>query len=365
MAEKRQEIGRLSYWQLVWRKFKRNRLTRIGMAILIVMYTSAIFADFLAPYGLLTIHDVYPLAPPQLPHILDAEGSFHRPFAYAMQREVDPDTFGSIYKPRKEERFPIRFLVHGDEYQFWGLFSTDIHLFGVKEPAKLFLFGTDKNGRDLFSRVLYGARVSLSIGLIGVFLSLTLGSLLGVASGFFGGVVDNITQRAVEVLQSFPRIPLWLAVAAAVPAEWSSIKTYFAVSVVLSLIGWAGLCRQVRGKVLALREENYVLAARAAGSRDFRIIVQHLFPNTLSHVLVVATLSIPWMILGETSLSFLGLGIQPPMTSWGVLLKQAQHTRVLLDSPWIVIPALFVIITVLAFNFVGDGLRDAADPYAR
>lgn len=243
-------------------------------------------------------------------------------------------------------------------------FWTDIHLFGVDEPGKLFLLGTDRNGRDLFSRVLYGAQVSLSVGLVGVMLSLVVGSFVGVMSGFYGGVLDNVVQRVIEVLTSFPQIPLWLALASAVPANWSPIKVYFGISIVLSIVGWGGLARQVRGMVLSLRETDYVIAARYANCSDLRIIVRHLLPNTLSHVLVIATMAIPGMILGETALSFLGLGIRPPMTSWGVLLNEAQHVRVFLQQTWLLTPAIFVLAAIVSFNFVGDGARDAADPFA-
>ncbi len=233
-----------------------------------------------------------------------------------------------------------------------------------EEGGVVFLLGTDRLGRDLFSRILFGAQVSLTVGLLGVLISLALGSFIGTMSGFYGGAVDSIVQRVVEVLLAFPQIPLWLALAAAVPANWSSLKVYFGITLVLSIVNWAGLSRQVRAKALALRDMDFVTAARLAGTGDARIIARHLLPNIISHVLVVATLSIPSMILGETALSFLGLGIRPPMTSWGVLLSEAQYTRVLMRQPWLITPVAFVIAVVIAFNFVGDGLRDAADPYA-
>lgn len=355
----------LSQWQLMYRKFKRNRMAVAGIVILALLYMGAILAEFIAPYNLETSHSKYLKAPPQLPRFVDEDGKFHlRPFVYGVERKLDMKTFKTTYVVNTEKMYPIHFFVRGDRYKFWGLFWTDVHLFGVEDPGKIFLFGTDKNARDLFSRVIYGSRVSLTVGLVGVFLSMILGSLLGIASGYWGGTFDNVVQRIIEILLSFPQIPLWLALSAALPPDWSPIKVYFGVTVVLSLVSWGGLARQLRGKVLSMRELDFIKAAITSGAGPLRIIVRHILPNTWSHIIVIATLSIPGMILGETALSFLGLGIRPPMTSWGVLLEEAQHTRVLMQSPWIVIPALFVIVTVLAFNFVGDALRDAADPYS-
>lgn len=355
----------LSQWRLGLIKFKRNRLAIFGLCIIIVMYTVAIFANFFAPYSLSKTHDAYPLAPPQMPKFIDEEGELHiRPFIYDQKREIDLESMTMSYDLQTEKRYPIYFMVKGEKYKFLNVFNTDIHLFGVGDAGKIFLFGTDKNARDLLSRVIFGSRVSLSVGLVGVFFTIVLGVLIGIASGYWGGTLDNIIQRIIEVILSFPRIPLWMALAAALPAEWSPIKIYFGVTIVLSLVNWGALARQIRGKVLSMRESEYVLASKAMGASTFHIIIAHLLPNTLSHVIVIATLSIPAMILGETMLSFLGLGIRPPMTSWGVLLEEAQYIRVLMRSPWIVIPAFFVIITVLGFNFFGDGLRDAADPFS-
>jgi peptide/nickel transport system permease protein len=260
--------------------------------------------------------------------------------------------------------YPVKFFVHGYTYKLFDLFSTDIHLFGVDEPAKLFLFGTDGNGRCLFSRILIGGRVSMTMGLVGVILTIILGSALGTISGFYGGIVDILMQRFIELLMSFPTIPLWAALAAIFPQDWSPIQRYFAISLILSLVGWTGLARQVRAKVLSYREMEFASAARAVGSTDARIIFVHMLPNAFSHIIVVATLAIPGMILTETALSFLGLGILPPATSWGALLRDSQDVTVLLSSTWLLIPTIFVMVAVLAFNFVGDGLRDAADPYA-
>lgn len=360
-----ERVETLSVRQLMWLQFKKNRLAVIGGIVLICMYFMALFAGFLSPYGVRTTHDRYTSAPPHLPRFVDADGKFHlRPFVYGLEQTVDPATFARTYAPLTDEIYPVRFFSKGVPYRMWGLIPTELHFFTVEEPGKIFLCGTDRNGRDLFTRILYGSRVSLTVGLVGVLFSLVLGSLAGVVSGYYGGVIDNAIQRTIEVLMSFPQIPLWLALAAALPPTWSSIQVYFGISVVLSLVSWGGLARQVRGKVLALREGDYVTAARYTNCSDLRIIVRHLFPNTFSHVLVVATMSIPSMILGETSLSFLGLGIQAPMTSWGVLLSDAQAVRVFLQQPWLLLPGLFVMVTIVSFNFVGDGLRDAADPFA-
>lgn len=351
--------------QLMWGRFRRNRLAMFGMSILIVIYASMILADFVAPYGVDTTHELYTSAPPNGLHVIDAQGKFHwPPFVYGFDAQTDPDTLRRTYVPKTSEIYPLGFFVGGEPYRMFGVFATTVHLFSVSEPGKVFLLGTDSNGHDLFSRVLYGSRVSLTVGLVGVFLSVVLGAFIGVVSGYYGGVIDNIVQRAIEVISSIPQIPLWLGLAAAVPPDWSPLRVYFGIAVVLSLVTWGGLARQVRGIVLSLREIDFVTAARYTNCSTLRIISRHLLPNTLSHVLVIATLAIPGMILGETSLSFLGLGIRPPMTSWGILLNEAQRVRVLIQEPWVLWPAFFVLLTIVSFNFVGDGLRDAADPFA-
>lgn len=355
----------LSVRRLMWLRFRRNYLAVLGGIVLLLMYTLTIFAEFFAPYSVDHTHDKYVSAPPAGLHFVDAEGNWHwPPFVYGIEAKTDIATFRRVFTPIVEERYPVHFLGHGEPYKLLGLIPTDRHLFTVDEPAVIFLMGTDSTGRDLFSRILYGGRISLSVGLVGVILSLLLGAVLGVASGYFGGAIDNLVQRVIEVITSIPQIPLWLALAAAVPPNWSPVKVYFGIAIVLSLVTWGGLARQVRGIVLGLRDSDFVTAARYTNCSTWRIILQHLLPNTFSHVLVIATLSIPGMILGETALSFLGLGIRPPMTSWGVLLNEAQHVRVLLGEPWLLIPAIFVLITIVSFNFVGDGLRDAADPFA-
>jgi peptide/nickel transport system permease protein len=349
--------------QLVWQRFRRNKLAGVGGVILIVFYTMAIFAGFFAPYYVDTTHSKFPGVGPNGIRVMD-KGQIRAPFVYGYDSRLDLETYKRVFTVNYDVTYPVRFFAKGDEYTLLGLVKTDIHLFTVDDPGKVFLVGTDTLGRDLYSRIIFGAQISLSVGLMGVFLSLVIGSLIGVAAGFYGGSFDNISMRIVEVLQSFPNIPLWMALAAALPPNLDSIKVYFGITIVLSFIGWGGLARQVRAKVLALRDTDFVTAARVANCGDFRIITQHLFPNTLSHVIVSATLAIPGMILGETTLSFLGLGIRPPMTSWGLLLNEAQATRVLLQQPWLLWPIVPVMVTAISFNLLGDGLRDAADPFA-
>lgn len=352
-----------SQWQLMWRKFKKHKLAMGSIIVLIILYLGAIFCEFIAPYGLETRQIKYVYASIQRIHFFD-EKEFHiRPFVYGIKREIDMETLRKTYKEDKRKKYPIHFFVPGERYKMWNLFETDIHLFGVKDGGVIFVLGTDRMGRDMFSRIIYGTRISLSIGLVGVFLSLVIGLTLGGISGYLGGVIDTILQRGIEILRSFPTIPLWMALSAAVPPQWSPLKVYFGITVILSLVGWTGLARVVRGKLLALREEDFTMAAKIAGCKDMRVISRHLLPAFLSYIIVSMTLSIPAMILAETSLSFLGLGLRPPITSWGVLLKEAQNVRTIALHSWLMTPVFLVIITVLAFNFLGDGLRDAADPY--
>ncbi len=356
----------LTQGQLIWRRFLRNRLAVAGGILVIALYlVMALFPGFFATYDYVEQREDYLYAPPQMPQFIDEEGKFHlRPFVYGITTELDMETFDWVHTFDTSQKYPIHFFVRGDEHRLLGLIPTNIRLFGVEKPGTLFLFGTDDLGRDLYSRILHGGQVSLTVGLLGVMLTILLGSVLGTISGYYGGIIDNVIQRIVELLLSFPDIPLWAALAAAVPPEWSPTKVFFSISVILSLRNWTGLARQVRAKILAYREEDYAVAAQAMGASDARIILIHMLPNAFSHIIVVATLSIPGMILAETSLSFLGLGIQPPVTSWGVLLQQAQQVSVVLERPWLLLPGLFVVIAVLSFNFLGDGIRDAVDPYS-
>ena len=358
-----------SYWQLVWWKFKRSRLAIIGAIVLIGFYAvCGLFAEFFAPYLLMHTSN-YAEALPQIPRFIDPEGRFHlRPFVYGYEKKIDEIALRRSFVIDTSKRYPLYLLARGEPYKLLGLFKTDLHLFGTGKEnpeAHCFIFGTDGLGRDVFSRIIYGGRVSLLVGLVGQFISLVLGSVLGTISGHFGGLVDMIIQRVIEFMMAFPTIPLWMTLACAIPPQWSPIMVWFALTLILSLVGWGGLARQVRGLVLSLREREFVLAAKSFGSSEWTVMRRHLIPNALSHIIVIATLSIPYMILGETALSFLGLGLRPPVTSWGVLLKETQYVRSLRYTPWLLIPAPFVIIAILAFNFLGDGLRDAVDPYAR
>lgn len=356
----------LSPRQLAWRKFKRNKLAMFGVVMLTIMYLMAAFAGFIAPYGDRETHSEFARVGPHGLHFFDAEGGFHPlPFTYGLSREMDRATFRMQITPNTDERYHLRFFVEGAPYTILGVFRSNIHLFGVEDGGKIFLLGTDTKGRDLFSRILYGAQVSLTVGLIGVGLSLVIGITIGLITGYYGGWFDEIVQRIIEMTMAFPQIPLWLALAALVPPTWSSVQVYFAISIVLSILSWGALARQVRAMVLSLKTSDFVRAARYANASTGRIMFRHLMPSTMSHILVVATLTVPAMILGETALSFLGLGIKPPMTSWGLLLNEAQSVQVILELPWLLFPAIFVVLTIISFNFLGDGLRDAADPFSR
>lgn len=368
VGQEEEKVYVASQWRLMWWRFRRHKMAVASGIILILLYLVGIFAEFVAPYDPEAMFIRYKMAPPTRIHVRDAEGRFHLPFVYKIVRDRDPETLANIYREDTTTRYPIHFFVKGSEYKLWGLIPSRIHLYGLRveqEEQGLFLFGADRLGRDLFSRVCYGARTSLSIGLVGVFLSMTLGILLGGISGYYGGRIDMMIQRVIEFIRTIPSIPLWMALSAALPANWPIMRVYFGITVILSLIGWTGMARVVRGRFLAMREEDFVLAARLVGSSEMRIILRHMVPSFLSHIIASLTLAIPNMILGETGLSFLGLGLRAPAISWGVLLQEAQNVRSIALSPWVFAPAGAVILTVLAFNFLGDGLRDAADPYAR
>lgn len=365
VAEEASEGYAASQWQLVWWKFRKHKLAMGAGLVLLGLYVVAIFCEFLAPYPLNHRQVAYAFAPPQRIHFISEEGLHLRPFVYGLDGVRHPETLRKFYVEDTSRRYPIQMFVRGEPYRFWGLFETDIHLFGVAEGGTLFLLGTDQLGRDLLSRIIYGSRISLTIGLVGVALSFVFGLVIGVVSGYYGGWIDNAIQRGIEILRSFPSIPLWMALAAALPSSWSPLQVYMGITVVLSFIGWTGLARQVRGKILSLREEDFATAALLSGASRWRIMTRHLLPSFMSHIIVSLTLAVPGMILGETALSFLGLGLRPPVTSWGVLLKEAQNVQAVAFQPWLLTPVIFVIITVLAFNFIGDGLRDAADPYSR
>ena len=352
-----------SSWTLMRRRFLKHKLAVAGTVILLVIYALAAFAGFFAVADTFERNTDYEFTPPTRVRIFH-DGGLQRPFVYGLIQETNPETLAKTYELDRTQVFPIRFFVQGHEYRFLGLFPSRLHLMGVDEPGAFFPLGTDRLGRDMYSRVLQGARVSLSIGLVGVAISFVLGCLLGGASGFFGGTVDMIVQRIIEFLQSLPSIPLWMALAAAVPTEWPVLRTYFMITLILSIVGWTELARVVRGKILQLRVEDFVMAAGIAGAKEFTIILRHLLPGFMSYLIVHLTLAIPYMILGETTLSFLGIGLRPPVISWGVMLQQAQNIRTVALNEWLLLPALFVVFTVLCFNVVGDGLRDVADPYA-
>jgi len=348
-----------SQWQLIWRKFKRNKVAILGGVVVIIYYLAALFAGFVAPYTLEARFIKYIHMPPQRIRLFN-EGKL-QPYMCGVELSID-ENLRKHYTPNCEEKFVLQFFAHGEPYRLLGMIDTDVHLFQTSEGI-VSLLGTDRQGRDIFSRILYGSQVSLTIGLLGVIMSLILGSVLGVVSGYYGGWVDDLMQRLIELVRSFPSIPLWMALSAAVPPHWPPLRTYFAVTVILSLIGWTWLARQLRGKVLSLRHEDFVLAAKMTGATDAWIVFRHLIPATFSHIIVVSTLSMPSMILAETALSFLGLGLRPPITSWGVLLKEVQNIQSIALYPWVFTPAIAIALLILAFNFLGDGLRDAADPY--
>jgi peptide/nickel transport system permease protein len=351
-----------SQWRLMLWKLARHRVAVISGFVLLVMYGSTLVSEVLAPYDLHTRHTGFIYAPPQAVHWVH-EGRFVGPFTYGLTKSLDMVRLKREYAEDRSSVHPLRFFCRGDPYRFWGLFDASVHLVCPGEGGTLFLLGTDRLGRDLLSRVIHGTRISLTIGLLGIAVSFGLGLFFGGMAGYFGGWVDSLIQRVIEVIRSFPELPLWMSLSAVLPVTWSPLFVYFGITLILALLDWTNLARAVRSKLLALREEDYCTAARLMGARPRRIIGRHLLPGFMSHLIAAATLSIPGMILGETALSFLGIGLRPPITSWGVLLNEAQNVNVVALYPWLMAPVLPVVIVILAFNFFGDGLRDAADPY--
>jgi peptide/nickel transport system permease protein len=367
-ADSISDVGQMSQWKLISLQFIRNRLAIIGIIILATMYVLVGLGPFLAPIYYIEQNEAYVFSPPSPITFVGPDGKLGlRPYTYEVEMVLDEEKFVFVFQPNVEVKVPIRFFVNGHPYKLLGLFPTDIHLFGVEEPHRVFLLGADALGRDMLARLLIGGQVSMTVGLVGVALTIILGSVLGTISGYFGGVTDDAMQRAIELIQSFPTVPLWAALAAALPdisSTFTMLHRYFLITVILSLVGWTGLARQLRAKVLAYNQADFASAARAAGASHMHVIFVHMLPNAASHIIVVAALAIPGMILGETALSFLGLGILPPAVSWGALLRDAQRVTVVIEHPWLMIPGLAVVLAVLGFSFLGDALRDAADPYS-
>jgi peptide/nickel transport system permease protein len=351
-----------SQWRMMWWRLRRHKIAVAAGAVLTVLYLSILVTEFIAPYNLLNRHTDYIFAPPQEINLFN-KGEFVGPFVYGLDYKLNLETLRRDYTLNKESIQKLHFFCAGDKYKFWNLFESSFHLICPDKDGTFFFLGTDRLGRDIWSRIIYGGRISLTVGLIGIVISFVLGLTIGGAAGYFGGWIDNLAQRTIEILRSIPELPLWMGLSAAMPEDWSAITVFFGLTIILGLVDWPGLARAVRSKLMALREEDFCTAAILMGAPPKRIIARHLLPNFMSHLIASATLSIPSMILAETALSFLGLGLRPPVTSWGVLLVEAQNFQAVAVYPWLLFPAIPVIITVLAFNFFGDGLRDAADPY--
>lgn len=362
LTPEQERVYLASQWRLMWWKFKRHRLAVLAGIVLLILYGTIPISEFLAPYDGQTRNTDFIRAPPQRMHLFHA-GHFVGPFVYGQTYTLNMEDLKRDYTIDRSQLEPIRFFCHSDPYVFWNLVPSDLHLMCPAKNGTLFLLGSDRLGRDVLSRMVYGARISLTVGLIGISISFMLGITIGGLAGYYGGLFDLLSQRAIEIVHSIPHIPLWLALAAVMPVTWSPMLVYFGITVILGLMDWTGLARSVRAKLLSLREEDYVLGAQLMGAKTPRILFRHLIPGFISHLIASATITIPSMILGETALSFLGLGLRPPIISWGVMLNEAQNMNVVALYPWLMLPVVPVILVILAFNFLGDGLRDAADPY--
>jgi len=353
------------YFELVWRRFRRSTASIIGGLMVIILVTLAMFSEFFSvgPTNQIDLNEAF--IPPQTVRFFDSKGQFHLvPFVYKLENTIDLKTFRVTWVENEEVMYKLKFLAHTWEYELFGLIKTDLHLIGVEEGGTLYMLGTDKLGRDLFGKASEAGRVSLTMSLFGTIISIAVGSVMGIASGYYGGGIDNALQRFVEFVNAFPQLPLWMALASVVPKTADAFTVFVIMSMIFALLSWTTLAREVRGKVLALRETDFVMAAKEMGASDARIIFRHLYPNTLSHIIVILTLTVPGVILAESFLSYLGIGIQEPLISWGLLMRNAQNIQTLDQQVWILSPVVFIVLAVLGFNFLGDGLRDAADPYA-
>lgn len=354
-----------SYFQLVWRRFRRSKVSIVGGLLVVILAMLAVFADFFSPTSLYGIDLEKTFIPPQKIHLFDADGKFHlAPFIYNSTYTLNPKTFQVMWVEDTSKMYPVKFFVRGSEYKILGLIPSNLHLYGVEEGGTIFILGTDKMGRDLWGKTCEAGRISLTMSLFGTIISIVIGSVLGVASGYYGGWIDNVLQRFTEFVAAFPQLPLWMALAALIPKTTDSFTVFVVMAIIFAMLSWTTLAREVRGKVLGLRNSDFVLAAKEMGASDARIIFRHLYPNTLSHVIVILTLTIPGVILAESFLSFLGIGITEPLISWGLLMRNTQDIQTLGQNAWILAPIAFIVMAVLGFNFLGDGLRDAADPYA-
>ncbi len=360
-----EQVRNESYFQLVWRRFRRSKASIIGAAMVLVLLLLALFAEFFAPNDIYILDLNAAFRPPMQVQFFDASGKFHlAPFVYNVTNTLDPKTFKVYWAQDTSKIYPVHFFVHGWKYSWLGLIPSDLHLYGVDKGAVIYILGTDKFGRDLFGKACQAGRVSLTMSLFGTLISIIFGSVLGVVSGYYGGWIDNVLQRFTEFVNAFPQLPLWMALAAIVPKTADSFSVFVIMACIFALLSWTTLTREVRSKVLSLRETDFIMAAKEMGASDARIIFRHLYPNTLSHIIVILTLTVPGVILAESFLSFLGIGIQEPLVSWGLLMHNAQDIQTLGQNTWILSPLVFIVIAVLGFNFMGDGLRDAADPYA-